>query len=111
MVANAVVLVAATSFLRHHPATPWRVPIALAPIVPIGFAVWGALRAQREMDELERRIVLEGKAFATTTVVMTTIGYGFLQMAGFPPLSPFAVPVALIALSWVGCRLAGLKYG
>jgi hypothetical protein len=94
----------------HEPDSFWRLPLALAPVVPVAFVVWGGVRATREMDELERRVALEGSAFALTTIVLATIAYGFLQHAGLPPINWMFVGLAAVALTAIGRRVARLKY-
>jgi len=110
MGAYVVLLLASLYLIKSMPGSPWRIPLALAPVVPIAFVVWEAQRATREMDELERRIALEGSAFAQRTLVLGSITYGFLQAVGFPALSWWYVGLALIALTALGRRLAERKY-
>jgi len=111
MAAYVVVLVASMWLLRSTPpASSWRIPLALAPIVPIVFVVRNGIRATREMDELEQRIALEGAAFAQTTMIVSAIAYGFLQAVGFPAVNAMFLGLGLVALSTIGRRVAAWKY-
>lgn len=66
-----------TLFLvRHHPAwSPgWKITLALTPILPGLLYLRNGLQLLRGMDELQRRIQLEGWLFAALgTVVVSTI--------------------------------------
>jgi hypothetical protein len=86
------------------------IALVLAPVVPIAFVVGNGLRALREADEVERRILLEGSAFAQPAFVLAAIAYGFLQAAGFPAVNLMFAALALIALTALGRRLAAWKY-
>ena len=74
-VTTAVYLV--TLFLvRHHPDwSPWlKITLALTPILPGLLYLRNGLQLLRGMDELQRRIQLEGWLFAALgTVVVSTI--------------------------------------
>ncbi len=105
-----IVTVASFTFLSHHYSSPWRIPVALAPVVPIAIAVWGIRRRNREMDELERRVILETKDVALTAATLIFIAYGFLQAAGFPKPHPFTHAIALIVLQFPARLLARRKY-
>jgi hypothetical protein len=111
MGAYAVVLVVSRWLL--HAVTPGSglaIALILAPIVPIAFVVGNGIRALREADEVERRILLEGSAFAQPAFVLAAIAYGFLQAAGFPAVNLMFAALALIALTALGRRLAARKY-
>jgi hypothetical protein len=98
--AYAVALVIVVVLLRVLPDSPWRFAVAVLPMVPAVFVAVAVLRYLREADELQRRIQLEslGAAFAMGSLI--TFGYGFLQLAGAPQVSWFAVwPV--YAVCWL----------
>jgi hypothetical protein len=110
MTAYAVLLLGAMWFLKAWPGSAWKIPVALAPVVPIAFVVLRGVPPDEEMDELERKIALEGSRFAQRGAVLTAIAYGFLQGVGFPAVNAMYLGVLIIALSMLGRRLAQWKY-
>src|SRR5215831_17890466 len=110
MAAYAVLLVASLWFLKHAPDSAWRIPVALLPVVPIAFIVFRGVPPTKEMDELERKIALEGATIAQRTTVVAALAYGFLQAVGLPALNGFYIGVFVVALSIVGRRVAQWKY-
>lgn len=81
-----------------------RALVALAPVLPIGFACRAMVRYVRECDELERRIELESIALASLTVGMVYLCVGFLAVAKVLPVH------GGIAALWVFPALCG-TYG
>lgn len=110
MAVYALVLVASLNFLRAHPESPWRVPVAVAPVLPIAFVVLNTVRRVRAMDELQRRKHLEAAAFAYPAMVILSITYGFLQNVGFPAVNWMFVGVDLIILYGLGQLVAWWRY-
>jgi hypothetical protein len=111
IIGYALVLIASITLLNglsHQ--SPWRVPLALAPMIPGIFVVVAVVRQMARMDELQRRMLLEslGIAFAGTAVI--TFGYGFLQNVGFPQVSWFAVWPIMGGLWVIGSLIAYLRY-
>ena len=102
MAVYAVVLVTSLRFLREHPGSPWKIPAALAPAVPIAFVMGAGIQRVRTMDEFQQRMHLEVLAFAYPTVAIGSISYGFLQNAGLPTLNWMYVGVLMIALFGLG---------
>ena len=87
MLAYCVVLIVALTLLQNNPHAPWRIPLALAPVIPAFFALLAFMRFLGRMDELQRRIQLEaiGLSFGATAIL--TFAYGFLQLVGFPSVN------------------------
>jgi hypothetical protein len=110
MALYAVVLLWSVRFLRAHPESEWRIPIALAPVAPIALVVANGIRQVRELDELQKRQYLEAAAFAYPTMVVGSIAYGFLQNVGFPNVNWMFVGVFLMALFGVGRAVSWWKY-
>ena len=81
MAAYVAVLFASVWLLRQVEAAPLRVAIALAPVVPIGFAVRAMVRFIRDRDEMQQRIELESVGIATLGVSMLYMTGGLLQQA------------------------------
>ncbi len=81
MTAYMLVLFASIWLLKHVQALPLRAAIALAPVLPIGFAVRAMVRYVRDTDEMQQRIELEAISIATAFVSMLYMTGGFLQSA------------------------------
>ena len=106
----AVVLVASIRYLQSHPDTPWKIPIAAAPAVPIAFLVVSGVRSVRKLDEFQQRQMLEILAFAYPAVIVGTITYGFLERAGFAQPNLMFVGVWMFALFGLGRIVAWWHY-
>lgn len=112
MVLYAVVLTLAIVALRSWVTDDavLRAGIALAPMVPGGLVCWVVLRQLRRIDELQRRVQFEAMAFAFAGTALLTLGYGFLQMVGFPSV-PLLVVWPVMGLLWmVGVLLSARRY-
>lgn len=111
MLVYAVLLIGTIVALERFPEAPWRFPVALAPMIPLGFLVWAAVRYLRGIDELQRQIQLEGLGFAFAAGSVLTFGYGFLQLVGLPPASWFYVWPVYAAMWAIGVLLSRRRYG
>jgi hypothetical protein len=110
MGAYVVLLLLSIWFSKAAPDSPWRLPLSLAPVLPIALIVFRGVPKAGEMDELERRIALEGSTISQRTAVVATLAYGFLQHLGFPALNMILVAVFLVGTSVVGRQVARWKY-
>jgi hypothetical protein len=110
MLAYAVVLVLSIRFLQTHADSVWKIPIAVAPAVPVAFLVAAGVRNVRRLDEFHQRKTLETLAFAYPTMIVGSISYGFLQNAGFPDVNWMYVGVCMFALFGVGQILSWWRY-
>ena len=110
MTIYAALLLPSLQFLKAHPEPPWRVPVAIVPVVPIAFIVLNSVRRVRQMDELQKRKYLEAGAFAYPAMIVLSITYGFLQNVGFPAVNWMYVGVAMFLLFGVGQILAWFRY-
>jgi hypothetical protein len=88
-------------FLRSHPGSVWRYAVAVAPMAPVLWLAFAAVRFLHQADELERRIQLEAIAFSFVVTAVGTLSYAFLQSAGLPPLNPWWIWIVMTAL-WAG---------
>ncbi len=60
------------------------VPLALLPMIPAVWGMFGWIKAIRKMDELQRRIQIEGLLLSLGMTALITFSYGFLETyAGF----------------------------
>lgn len=111
MVGYVVTLVLVVVALRLIPGTPWRVLLALLPVVPVLFGLRAFVHALAQMDELQQRIHLQAIGFAVGALASISVTYGFLELlAGFPTLS-WIWFLPLLAGSWgIGLMLATRRY-
>lgn len=110
MAAYMVVLVVSIFIIQANPGSVWRVPLAIAPVVPVVFALWAFVRFLRGTDELQRQIHFEAIAFAAGGTGILTFTYGFLENVGFPHLNPIWVLPLLIGLWGIGAAITGRRY-
>jgi len=68
-----------------------RTLLLLTPGIPVLLAVWAVARHFRRVDEFVRLRSLESVAIAAAVTAGWTLTYGFLEGAGFPKLTMFAV--------------------
>jgi hypothetical protein len=105
----AILLVASILFGRPMQDGVLRTAILLLPMLGFGLVIRAVARHIGRIDEYQRRQVLEtlGLAFGITAAV--ALSYGFLETAGFPHLSMFAVFMVMAgscaAITLVRCRL------
>ena len=110
MAAYVVVVFTSVWLVKHHVHSPTRYLLAVLPVVPVGFAMWAAIRYFRGLDELQRRIQFEGLAFSFLATCLIALTWGFLQNAGLPHADVIWVAPLLIALWGVGTCIAKRRY-
>lgn len=110
MAIYAAVLIPSMRFLKAHPDSSWRIPVAVAPAAPIALLVANSVRRIRRMDELAQRKYLEAGAFAYPAMIVASITYGFLQNVGFPAVNWMFVGVWMFILFMVGQVFAWFRY-
>lgn len=104
MVAYAVVLFAAIPLMARAEGLSVRSAIILTPMIPIVFATIAIYRHVLRIDEFQRLQAFRVITVAAAATALLSMGYGFLEIAGFPKLSMMVVwPV--MAAFWV---LAGI---
>jgi hypothetical protein len=111
MAAYVIVLIISITIINASPATAWwRLPLALAPVIPIIFAMIAFMRALGRMDELQRRIQFEALAFGFGAAGIITLSYGFLELVGFPHISWIFVFPLMIMFWGIGGGIASRRY-
>ena len=110
MLAYSVVLIVSLMFLRENPDSSWRIPVTVAPVIPIIFVMLAVIRGVRRMDEMRKHIHLEAVIIAFLATVILCFSYGFLENVGFPSFNTMWVGVAMICLWGIGQLLANRKY-
>ena len=110
MLAYSAVLIVSLMFLRENPDSSWRIPVTVAPVIPIIFVMLAVIRGVRRMDEMRRHIHLEVVIIAYLATVILCFSYGFLENVGFPSFNTMWVGVAMICLWGIGQLLVNRKY-
>ena len=111
MAAYVVIVFASVWLLKHNAAhSSLRFPLAVLPVVPAAFAMWAAIRYFRGLDEMQRRIQLEGLAFSFMATCLIALSWGFLQNAGLPHADVIWGAPVLVFLWGVGCCIAKRRY-
>jgi hypothetical protein len=110
MVAYAVVLTGSIWLLNRGVSAGWQIPLAVAPVVPVLFALRAYLRFLNGVDELQQHIQLNAVGFAAGATGILTFTYGFLENVGFPHLSPIWVLPTMIALWGLASLVVSRRY-
>lgn len=88
----------------------WRLPVALAPMLPALFIARSVVRLFSSGDELQIKIQMQSLAFAFVGTVLLTLSYGFLQMAGVPTANWVWVWPLMGTLLIIGKLIAKRQY-
>lgn len=110
MLAYVIVLLASVWLLNRDPQSPWRLAIALAPVIPAIFALVAFVRFLGRMDELQRRIQFDAIALSFGATAILTFAYGFLEAVGFPRLSWIWILPLMVMLWGLGAVIASMRY-
>ncbi len=111
MAAYIIVLFVSITLINISPHLAWwRIPLALAPIVPVIFIMIAYMRFISRIDELQRRIQFEALAFGFGSAGILTFSYGFLELVGFPHISWLYVWPLMIALWGIGGAIVSRRY-
>ena len=105
-----VVLVLSIEAISKFHLGWWRIPVALAPVLPCLLVVRAMLAFFSRCDELQIRIHLQSLAFAFAGTAILTLTYGFLQNVGFPDVNWVWVWPIMGSLWMVGQLIAKRKY-
>jgi len=86
-----VVIFGAMPFVNRFDEFWARSLIALLPMIPICLAAWAIYRHVVRMDEYQRQQAFKVITIAAAVTMLLSMAYGFLEIAGLPKLSMFAV--------------------
>lgn len=90
--------------------SPLRFAVAILPVIPVAYGLRAFMRALAGLDELQVRIQLSAIAFAAGMTALLTFAYGWLEIAGMPPLPLIWVLPLIVALWGLGLALANRRY-
>lgn len=84
----ALLVIACVKLLKHLPASPLRIPLALLPALPMLWVIWAVVRYLKRADELQRRVHLEALSVAAGVTAFLSLSYGLLEnLGGLPMIS------------------------
>lgn len=86
-----LVIFGAMPFVQTFEDFWMRAVIALLPMIPICLAALAIYRHVLRMDEFQRQKAFKVITIAAAVTMLVTLAYGFLELAGLPRLSMFAV--------------------
>ena len=109
MAAYVLVMLAVMPYVRRAVTSPWRLPVGLLPLIPVGLAVWVMVRHYNRMDEMARRAIIESLGMAFILAAPTVITLGFLDSAGLQ-IDIWWAWVTMGAAWLVGALVVGLRY-
>jgi hypothetical protein len=103
-------LVFSLSWLDRNPDSPWRYIVALLPMVPGLFIALGVVRIINQLDELDRKIILEGIAISFALTFILTTSLGLLGLAGIPQIGGEYIALFMATAWFIGKLWATRRY-
>jgi hypothetical protein len=105
-----VILLGSQWLLNQDFSQPYQFLIALAPAFPAAWLAISIASAISQLDELQRRIQLEGIAIGFGGSVIVALTYALLVQVGIPQVSWMFVPLLMVLLWAVGKLWTMWKY-
>lgn len=103
-------LVFSTKWLESNPESRWGIAVAFLPMIPGIYLGLGVIRAILQLDELERKILLEGIAVSYAITLILVLSFGLLGMAGVPQLNGAYIGLIMLVLWFIGKLWATRRY-
>lgn len=110
MLAYIILLPLSLHLNEANPTAPWRVPVALLPVIPVALSFWAVLRYVGRLDEMQRRIQFEALVAAVGATIVLTFAYGALENLGLPSLNLMGITPLIVVLWSLGLVLANRRY-
>lgn len=88
----------------------WRYGVAVLPVLPVAYGVWGYMQFLRSLDEFQQRIQLEAIGFSLGMTSLVTMTIGFLEVVGLPMIGFIWVFPMIIAFWGIGQVIAQRRY-
>lgn len=88
----------------------WGYVVALLPLLPGLFLTFGVVRVTTQIDEMERRIILEAAAFAFIFTLLLLLSFALLGLVGVPQPSNTWIVFTMSMLLIVGKLWGNWKY-
>ena len=103
-------LAVAVSWAPTMESSPWRYVVALLPMIPGLFLAFGVVRMTAQIDEMERRILLEAVAFSFIFTLILLLSFGLLGLVGMPQPSPIIILAIMCFLLLIGKLWGNWRY-
>jgi hypothetical protein len=103
-------LVVAVTWAPRLEGSIWGYAVALLPLVPGLFLTAGTIRVTSQIDEMERRIILEGAAFSFVFTLLLLLSFGLLGLVGVPQPSNTWIVFIMCMLLIVGKFWGNWRY-
>lgn len=103
-------LALAVSWAPNMENSPWRYVVALLPLIPGLFLTIGVVRVTSQVDEMERRILLEAVAFSFIFTLILLLSFGLLGLVGVPQPSPIIIAAMMCFLLLFGKLWGNWRY-
>jgi hypothetical protein len=103
-------LVAAVTWAPKLENSIWGYVVALLPLLPGLFLTFGVVRVTTQIDEMERRIILEATAFAFIFTLLLLLSFALLGLVGVPQPSNTWIVFTMCMLLIVGKLWGNWKY-
>ncbi len=103
-------LLFSTTWLEANPESRWRIPVALLPMIPGIVIAFGMVRAILQLDEMQRKIMLEGTAISFAGTLILVLSLGLLSIAGIDPPNGVYLGLAMVVMWFVGKLWATRRY-
>ncbi|AZD30674.1 hypothetical protein [Pseudomonas chlororaphis] len=110
LLAYLVAVVLSTYLMSGMDSSAGRIAVSLIPVIPLIAMALVVIRQLRRLDELSQRIQLNALGIAFVCTALITFSYGFLEIAGLPRLSMFAVWPIMGSVWLVATLLGNRRY-
>lgn len=88
----------------------WGYIIALLPLIPGLFLTFGIVRVTTQIDEMERRIILEAAAFSFIFTLILLLSFALLGLVGVPQPSNTWIVFIMCMLLVIGKLWGNWRY-
>lgn len=97
-------------WINAYPDSNRGYAITLLPIIPGLFIARGMFKAIMQVDELERKNLIEGIIFSFSVTLIIVLSMGLLGVAGVPQLNGIYIAFIMVVLWLVGKLWSARRY-
>ena len=106
-----LVQVYGNNYLEANEVSLWLTAvIALLPMVPLLYFIWGIMRFFNAFDELESKKLKDAAVVTFVTVSLAAFAYGMLEDKGFPTMEGYHVVIAMSFVWSIAQAMTARKY-
>lgn len=110
MMGYVIAILVSQSLLNTMTGDVARYLVSIIPMFPVGYGLFAYLSFLRQLDELQRRIQLDGLGFSVAITGLITFTLGLLETAGLPMIGMVWVFPMLIGFWGLGTFIANRRY-